>query len=147
MITDNIEREIVISAPPERVWAVITQPEHVGIWFSDAGADIDLRPGGALALHWKEHGTARGRVETVEPPRTFAFRWVLVGDGEPTEGNSTLVVFALSPEGDQTRLRVVESGFAGLDVPAEQQANHLAENTEGWRQELDELAEYLSATA
>jgi uncharacterized protein YndB with AHSA1/START domain len=131
----------------ECVWEVITRAEHLGTWFSDAGADIDLRPGGALALHWKEYGTARGRIETVEPPRTFAFRWVFVGDGPPTERNSTLVVFTLTPDGDQTRLRVAESGFASLDLPAEQQAKHVAENTEGWRQELAELLEYLADRA
>ena len=30
---DRIEREITIAAPIERVWAVITEPEHVGKWF------------------------------------------------------------------------------------------------------------------
>lgn len=143
MVTDRIERDIVIAAPPQRVWDVVTQAEHLGSWFADAGAEIDLRPGGALALHWKEHGTAHGRVETVEPPSTFGFRWVFVSSDEPTDGNSTLVVFTLTPEGGSTRLHVVESGFSKLDMPAEQQAKHVEENTDGWRMELDELRAYL----
>jgi uncharacterized protein YndB with AHSA1/START domain len=40
---DRIEREIAIAAPIERVWELVTEPEHVGRWFGDAGAEIDLR--------------------------------------------------------------------------------------------------------
>lgn len=147
MSNDRIERDIVIRARPERVWDVVTRAEHLGSWFADAGAEIELRPGGALALHWKEYGTSRGRVETVEPPTTLAFRWVFLGSDEPTPANSTLVEFTLMPEGDGTRLRVVESGFASLDLPPEQQAKHLEQNTDGWRMELDELRDYIEAGA
>ena len=31
-MSDTIEREITIAAPIERVWDLITQPEHVGTW-------------------------------------------------------------------------------------------------------------------
>ena len=54
MIPDRIERETVINAPVERVWELITEAEHLGRWFGDAGAEIDLRPGGALVLRWSE---------------------------------------------------------------------------------------------
>ena len=60
MITDKIEREVTIAAPIERVWSILTEAEHIGGWFADAGAEIDLRPGGALVMHWAEHGTANG---------------------------------------------------------------------------------------
>ena len=46
MTQDSIEREVTIEAPVERVWSVITEAEHVGRWFGDAGAEVDLRPGG-----------------------------------------------------------------------------------------------------
>ena len=62
---DTIEREVQIDAPVEHVWALLTQAEHLGTWFGDAGAEIDLRPGGMLSLSWEEHGTAHGRVERV----------------------------------------------------------------------------------
>lgn len=142
MITDRIEREIVISAQPERVWDVITQAEHLGTWFGDAGAEIDLRPGGRLTLHWKEHGTAYGRVETVDAHTTFSFRWVMTEGDEPTDGNSTVVVFTLTPQDGGTHLHVVETGFAGLEVTPEQQEKRLGENIEGWQLKLDELRGY-----
>lgn len=147
MTTNSIEREIVIAAPPQRVWDVVTQAEHLGTWFADSSAEIDLRPGGELTLTWREHGVAHGRVETVEPPHTFAFRWALDHGSRVEQGNSTVVVFTLAPEGDGTRLRVVESGFADLAVDAERRDRHVEENTQGWRAELDELRAYAESVS
>jgi uncharacterized protein YndB with AHSA1/START domain len=148
---DSIERETTIDATVERVWAVITEPEHVGRWFGDAGAEIDLRPGGEMVMRWAEYGTARARVEVVEPPRRFAYRWFhnshTDDGGEHTPANSTLVEFTLRPDGDATRLRVVESGFAGLGVSDEVRAKDFEGNTKGWAHELGELAEYVARVA
>lgn len=145
MVPDNIERETLIDAPVERVWELITQAEHLGRWFGDAGAEIDLRPGGAMALRWTEHGTTRGRVVAVEPHTRFAYRWAPFKDpsgDEPGEGNWTLVEFTLQPEGDGTRLRVVESGFASLAASDAQRRQNLEGNTEGWELETGELRAY-----
>ena len=142
MTPDRIERETLIAAPVERVWELITRPEHVGTWFGDAGAEIDLRPGGAMALRWEEHGTVRARVERVEAPRVFAYRWASRMEAEPEEGASTLVEFFLEPDARGTLLRVVESGFAALDVPADEQERKAKGNGDGWDHELRDLAEY-----
>jgi uncharacterized protein YndB with AHSA1/START domain len=145
MVHDQIERETFIAAPVERVWALITKAEHLGRWFGDAGAEIDLRPGGAMTLRWADHGTSRGRVVDVEPHTRFAYRWAPFKDPsgeEPVEGNSTLVEFTLQPDGDGTRLRVVESGFASLDTTEPQRAENHKGNTEGWEHETGELREY-----
>ena len=52
-IPDQIEREVVIDAPVERVWALITAAEHVGAWFSEAGAGISqaIGVGGRQPAH------------------------------------------------------------------------------------------------
>ena len=145
MVPDQIERETVIHAPVERVWELITEAEHLGRWFGDAGAEIDLRAGGAMVLRWAEYGTSRGRVVAVEPRTRFVYRWAPFrdpGGEEPVEGNSTLVEFTLAPEGDATRLRVVESGFASLATSDEQRARNHEGNTEGWEHEIDELRAY-----
>ena len=150
MISDQIERETVIHAPVERVWELITDAEHLGRWFGDAGAEIDLRPGGAMVLRWTEHGTTRGRVVTVEPHTRFSYRWAPFKDPageEPVEGNSTLVEFKLQPEGDATRLRVVESGFASLATSEEQRGKNVSGNTAGWEHEIGELCDYAETIA
>src|SRR5215213_11258959 len=139
--TGRIERDVEIGAPVERVWELITSAEHVGRWFADAGATIDLRPGGALSLSWREHGTFHGRVESVEPPRRFAYRWLskIGSREEPTAANSTLTEFTLAADGDGTRVAVVESGFDMLDVDPQERAAALASHTTGWAAELEDL--------
>jgi uncharacterized protein YndB with AHSA1/START domain len=143
MIPDRIEREILIDAPPDVVWTIVTEAEHVGTWFSDSSAEIDLRPGGRAALTWEEHGSFLGYVERVDPPHSVAFRWARPAGAEPAEGNSTLVEFILTAESGGTRLRVVESGFQQLDGSEEEIAKYVEGNEHGWEVELRELSEYV----
>jgi uncharacterized protein YndB with AHSA1/START domain len=143
MVPDRIEKEVVVDAPVDVVWAIVTEAEHVGGWFSDS-AQIDLRPGGRMVLTWKEHGTGLARIERVEPPNRFSFRWGRAAGVEPGGGNSTLVEFSLAAEGDHTRLRVVESGFRDLDGSEEENEKFAEGNREGWDHELGELVEYVS---
>lgn len=50
--------------------------------------------------------------------------------------------FTLAPEGDGTRVRVVESGFARTDVVKVDQQRHADSNSQGWLQVLDSLRRY-----
>lgn len=153
MTPDSIEREITIGAPPQRVWELLTTAEHLGTWFGDAGAEIDLRPGGALELRWEEYGTVHGRVETVEKPRRFAFRWSVLGgrhDNDPfAEGTATLVEFTLDEAdgGAGTTLRVLETGFASLAADDDERTRRYADNSQGWGQELEHLRRHAERVA
>ena len=141
VVPDAIIREIEIEAPPDVVWGIVTEARHLAGWLSDE-AEIDLRPGGAMLLTWRGHGVYRARVETAEPPRVFAFRWVLRDGEEPAQGNSTLVVMTLTPTEAGTRLKVVESGFSALSWPEHERARYAGQNADGWVRELDELRAY-----
>jgi uncharacterized protein YndB with AHSA1/START domain len=147
MVPESVEREVLIEAPVELVWSIVTEPEHVGRWLSDS-VEIDLRPGGAALFTWDELGALRGRVERVEPPHMFAFSWVpgevKRGSQEVVEGNSTLVEFRLSAEGEGTRLRVVERGFQRLDGSEEANARVAEGHLDGWSRELADLLEYVA---
>ena len=147
--SNRIESEILIAAPVERVWELITSAEHLGRWFGDAGAEIELRPGGPMSLSWRDQGTVHGRVEAVAPPHRFSYRWLLAGDSdaEPTPANSTLTEFTLAADGDGTRVVVIESGFDALDVDAAERAALLASHTTGWAAELDDLAAHALGVA
>ena len=135
MVANRIEREILIDAPLDVVWAVVTEAEHISGWFSDT-VDLELRPGGKLSLYWEDGGTVDGRVERVEPPRFFSFRWA-VGDG------MTLVEFSLAADGDGTRLTVVETGFAELPGSDEERREHFDDHTRGWEIELGHLRDHV----
>lgn len=140
MVPEQIERETFIAAPVERVWALLTEAEHLAQWFSDAGAEIDLRPGGAMALHFGGHGTVHGRVVDVEPERRFVYRWG--PSSELSTENSTLVEFTLQADGDGTLLRVVESGFDALDASIGEKAQQAERNGRGWDAMLGQLSDY-----
>lgn len=145
MVPDRVEREIVIAAPVEVLWAVITEPAHVSGWFGDV-AEIDLRPGGRITHAWKqERGLTeeRGIVEQVEPPHYFSYRWIRGAEAEARADNSTLVEFTLTVDGEGTRLRVVETGFSKLDWPEEERREDAEGHREGWEHELGELREYV----
>jgi uncharacterized protein YndB with AHSA1/START domain len=132
---DCIEREIVIAAPPERVYEIVTQPEHMGAWFGDAGAE---RAGDTIRMRWAEHGEAELRVVQEDPPHAFAYRW----DANDPGIGDTLVEFTFTPEGEGTRLKVVESGWTQLNTSAERQAELRDGNTGGWKHELGDLERY-----
>jgi uncharacterized protein YndB with AHSA1/START domain len=60
-----------------------------------------------------------------------------------TEDNSTLVEFTLTPDGDGTRLYLVESGFATLDLPEETRATASYEShSGGWTEVLATMREH-----
>lgn len=149
MSTDTITREITINAPIDRVWSLVTRAEHLGSWFGDAGADIELRPGGALEVRWDGH-SLNGVVQTVRPTSLFAFRWQqtdVAPGADLADGNSTLVEFSLETVADATVVRVTESGFDLLDLGADDRAGMHASHTGGWQREIAELGTYASGVA
>jgi uncharacterized protein YndB with AHSA1/START domain len=104
-MTDQIERELLLPAPPEQVWEVITSAG----WLAEE-VRLELVPGGEA-----DFGDGKtGWVEEAAPPERLVFWWG--ADGEP----ATRVELTLDREGDgqvhlgreskrRTRLRVVES--------------------------------------
>jgi uncharacterized protein YndB with AHSA1/START domain len=139
MSADRIERETLIAAPLERVWSLVAEP---GFWVADKASlpGTVARAGESMVAKNSEVGDFPVRVEKVEPPTYLAYRWASAFPGEELrEDNSTLVEFTLTQEGDQTRLRVVESGFAALAGSEELRGRAVQDNSGGWPLELDAL--------
>ena len=108
-MTDLIERELMLPAPPEEVWEALTDPGWLREWLADE-AELQLRPGGDARFRIGED-TRTGWVEDVTPPAggaagRLAFWWA--HDGEP----ASRVALELTPTDDGTRLRVVETPAA-----------------------------------
>jgi uncharacterized protein YndB with AHSA1/START domain len=137
MSENQIERETLIAAPLERVWSLVTEP---GFWVADPASlpGTVAKEGESMVAKNAEYGDFPVRVEKVEPPTYVAYRWASAFPGEELrEDNSTLVEFTLTPEGDKTRLRVVESGFATLAESEELRGQAVKDNTGGWPEVLD----------
>jgi uncharacterized protein YndB with AHSA1/START domain len=145
MPADRIERVIDVDAPIDVVWTVITEPEHINNWFTDS-ATLDLRPGGEGHFAWDVKGASRKnvnlRVERLEPPHFFSFRWDYPDGDDPTETNAPLVEFSLEAQGGSTRLRLVESGLENVARSAEEKETYFADHTSGWTHFAERLREY-----
>ena len=141
MPQDWIEREVLIEASQQRVWAVLTDARQVATWFGDF-AEIDLRPGGRARFGWAQHGIYQAVIQRAEAPSLFSYRWAHDPDAEPGEGNSTVVEFTLTEVFAGTLVRVVETGFASLHASAQEQDTAVLTNTDGWIAELAELKEH-----
>ena len=143
--TDMIEREMVVAHPLQEVWRALTDAAALAQWFGDS-AEVELHPGGKANFGWSEFGAAiSGRVEVVDPPHTFAFRWAAVEGVPVDDAPSTLVTFTLTADDGTTVVRVEETGFD--ELPAELRQKTLEENTSGWKAEFSDLEEFLDGSA
>ena len=136
MSQDRIERDILIAAPIERVWDLVAQP---GFWVAlDAAEPGTAKEGQETIATHPEYGSYPVRVEKTDPPTYLAYRWASAFEGAPLrEDNTTLVEFTLATENDQTRLRVVETGFAALTGDASVREQAFKDNSGGWAEVFD----------
>ena len=139
----TVRRTVHIAAPVEKVWAAVTEAEHISRWFGRA--EIAGRGVGATGtLTWPDHGPIPLRVEAFDEPRTVSYRWSNDDAlGTPPAGldveHSTVFTFTLEPVPDGTRLTVVESGFDATSDPIANLEDHRA----GWDGEIDKLVALL----
>lgn len=141
---DRIEQDIVINAPLDQVWELVSEP---GWWVPTAVvAPVDHTPGHQVVRESEKCGRFPVEVVRVDPKTYAAFRWASYAPGaELTAGNTTLVEFRLEPVGDAVRVSVVESGFAAIAAPDSVREQSWKDNTGGWQQEMAGLKERAEA--
>lgn len=106
----TIRHETLVRAPRTKVWEALTTGNGLDGWFTQ-GSEVDLRPGGAVRLRWREWGPQKidaqdgGPVLEAVAPERFVFRW-----HEDAE-NPTQVTFDLEEHPEGTLLRVVDDGY------------------------------------
>src|SRR6188768_2404402 len=113
--TDRIEKQVLLSAPRERVWAAVSDAQQFGTWFGvrfdgpfvagalltgrikptqvDAEIAKEQEPHGGKAFEWT--------VELIEPMGLISFRWhpfAIEPAVEYSREPSTLVTFELQEE-------------------------------------------------
>jgi uncharacterized protein YndB with AHSA1/START domain len=106
-----IEKEIVIRAPADKVWAGLSDPGAIGVWMDDDSVRVSLKAGGKYTLFG---GVTTGKFTVIEKPSALEYTW-RQAEWEKSEPD-TLVRWELMPEGKKTILRLVHSGFADRQV-------------------------------
>jgi uncharacterized protein YndB with AHSA1/START domain len=143
--TFTVRRTVHVAAPVEKVWAAVTEAEHISRWFGRA--EISGRGVGATgSLTWPDHGPVPLRVEAFDEPRTVSYRWSNddAAGTPPTVldvEHSTVFTFTLEPVADGTMLTVVETGFDATSDPIANLEDHRG----GWDAEIDKLVALLES--
>ncbi|TFC21856.1 SRPBCC family protein [Cryobacterium glucosi] len=140
----TVSRTITIAAPIEKVWAAVTEAQHIARWFPEHATLSPLAVGTTGVFGWSDHGDFPVRIEELDPPHMIAYRWGNSNAAASTleSGETTVFRFTLETVDAGTQLTVVESGFDALRDPAASMDG----NRGGWDFELDELVAYLEGS-
>ena len=105
----DLHFEVTYPHPPEKVWRALTDPQAIAQWLMKN--DFAPRVGHKFQFHTKPapgfDGIVNCEVLEVDRPRRLAYTWC---GGKM----NTTVTWILEPVGAGTRLRLTQTGFAGL---------------------------------
>jgi uncharacterized protein YndB with AHSA1/START domain len=121
---DALLAEIHIAAPPERVFAAISDPKQQRIWWDNKDCrlevfEMDARRGGKWHMATRHtnmtiNGVSKfdcgGEIVEYDPPRVLAYTWIANWHDE--KSRTTLVRWELSAQGSGTLVKVTHSGLA-----------------------------------
>jgi uncharacterized protein YndB with AHSA1/START domain len=104
--TTDVEREILIAAPPDVVFPYFTDAERMCRWMG-VSAELDARPRGVFRVDVNGRDIARGEYLEVVPYSRIVFTWGWEApDHEVPPGSSRVeVTLHPAPEGTVVRLR------------------------------------------
>ena len=147
---DAIEKSILLSAAPDRVWRALSDAAEFGLWFR-AEVTGEMREGAVLGCRSLYPGTEHMRwdmyIHVMEPNRRLVWDWPAFDPSafpDDPDSNARLTVeIAIAPEGDSTRLTLRESGFA--DLPEGPALAVWQRNEGGWTMQLDNIAAHVAA--
>jgi uncharacterized protein YndB with AHSA1/START domain len=128
-LTHQLDRTIVIGAPPSIVFTYFTDTERWAAWWG-AGSTIDARPGGRAYIKYPGGNEASGEVLEVTPPSRMVFTYGYVS-GRPFGPGESRVTIELTPHGKGTALHLAHA-FAD--------ASTRDEHVQGWRYQLSVFA-------
>jgi uncharacterized protein YndB with AHSA1/START domain len=139
----RIRAQVDIAAPPEEVFAALTEPAQLAAWWGGEQYrthdwQLDLRPGGRWSCCATGPGggsTVGGQILALEPPHLLAYTW----NPSWAPGLSTVVRYTLgaTPAGG-THLELLHEGFAG-------RSDACRDHEAGWCRVLGWLAEHAAA--
>jgi uncharacterized protein YndB with AHSA1/START domain len=113
-----------LAHPPERVWRVVTEPEHLRAWFPQQIVG-EWEVGARLVFKSEGADDFEGEVLAVDPPRLLEFTW----------GTDTLR-FEVAAEGEARSVLTVLATF--------DEVGKAARDAAGWHECLDNLEVELS---
>ena len=130
--TKVIEHSITLNASPDDVYKAISDVDAMSKWFTSRATGT-TRVGGKYRFEFEFEDSSRnhtmlGEFTALDAGKKVGYTWSTVPEeGSVTEASSTLVEYAISGSGGQTRVDLVHSGFESN--PPEQV---ISETDQGW---------------
>ncbi len=121
-------KEVSIHAPASKVFAALTRPSKLNIWFT-SGAKVNLRVGGRYSNADKD----TGRFLEVVPNKLLRFTW-----DNPNHAPGTIVEVVLGIEGADTIVSLLHYGFS-----KKADFEHYSSQLSGWDWALYNLKAFL----
>jgi uncharacterized protein YndB with AHSA1/START domain len=147
---DAVVCEIHVEAPPERVFAALTDSRQLLQWWGAEPSvttrlwEIDPRPGGkwrmectgcnGMSVNGVTEFEVHGEIIEFSPPRLLAYTWIANWHSDPS--HTTVVTWDLRRVGNGTLVKVTHSGLANESVCRRDYSG-------GWPGVLDLLDKYL----
>ncbi|HJZ70166.1 MAG TPA: SRPBCC family protein [Vicinamibacterales bacterium] len=162
VVTDRIDKRVLLRAPRARVWKALTDVREFEAWFG-VRFDRPFVPGALLrgvivgstvdadvATAQRQHAAVPFEitVDRIEAERLFSFRWHPFAVDQRVDYSkepTTLVEFALEEAPGGVRLTVSESGFDR--IPLERRSQAFTSNDEGWSIMVKLIEKYLAQAA
>ena len=127
-LQDSVVTEIEIAAPPERVFAALTDAKQLMRWWISPICDqtvwqMDARDGGqwsfatspaSKTINGVNEFKCHGKILEFKPPRLLVYSWIANWNDKPDA--VTLVKWELTPTPTGTRLIVTHSGLSDQKV-------------------------------
>lgn len=141
----SVRRTVRIDAAIDKVWAAVTDPDHISQWFGRTALD-GTGPGATGTMTFDGHGAIPLRLVDSQLHRSVTYRW----NNDDASGviaeayddaSATQFTFTLEPFENGTSLTVVETGFDVTSDPAANMEAHAG----GWTSEIDKLVALLDA--
>ena len=114
----EIERSVLLPAPPEAVFAALHTPSAIRHWWGAARAIVNPVAGGLWVAAWGDDEDApeyitAATLRVFEPPRRLVmaeFRY-FARDGALPFACDLPTEFSVDPQGEGSLLRVLQTGF------------------------------------
>ena len=106
--TVTVRFERTVTAPPEEVWAALTEPTKIERWL--AQAEFEAAEGGKVHLVWPDNNEMHGAVTKFNPHRELEYSW-------HEAAGASLLRFELEPTAEGSTLRLEHFGTSPEDAP------------------------------
>ena len=124
-----------VAAPPERVWAALTDPAQIATYMQGSKVTTTWEVGSPITWDGEYDGRAyqdKGEVLAYDEPHRLSVTHYSPMMGQPDEPeNYHTLVYTLTADGDGTRLELTQDGNE-----SEEQAEQFSQN---WQTMLDGL--------